>query len=224
VKEIMDKKVRNADAFEHFYKLMVINLLWFMVSLFGLVALTWMPATIAMYILIDQIMLKEEFPPSKTFFIKFKDVYWKSQKVFILVLGIAFILYVDFAFFYQNYQIIHPWISLVGLGISLLLVIFFLFTLVHLAPVFIHFSHLSVFKTVKMAFLISLLYPLQTFLIVLMHVLAIFLVLWYPFLLNAVPIILFSVLAYLSLLLLKPKYLLLLSGVEDHEKDHDASE
>lgn len=74
------------------YKLIVVNTLFIGFNIIGVGVLSFMPALIAMFVIVQTIQKEEEYPLLKSFWNVFKKEYLKSQVVFIILLLIGGIL------------------------------------------------------------------------------------------------------------------------------------
>jgi uncharacterized membrane protein YesL len=195
--------------FDFIYKLMFINILWFLLSLFGLFILTLAPATIAMYLLINSMINRQEFPIFRSFIKIFKREFFKSQKILGIILLLGLIIYFDISFFYQGILEIGNLFHWFGFWFSVVLILFYSFTLVHLLPIYIYFPHLNASKIVKYAFLMSMSLPIQTITVILINVIIFGIIYFIPSFISFIPILAFAVIAYLSLNVFKAKYVVL---------------
>ena len=78
------------------------NMLMFFVSIFGLVIFTFMPALVALYIMINSLYFKSNYPIVKSFFKIFKKEYIRSQRIFMALLIMGLIIGFDIYFFYTK--------------------------------------------------------------------------------------------------------------------------
>lgn len=192
--------------FEFVSKLIVINLLWFFTSLLGLFVFTIVPATVTSYILIHAHIKGQDFPTSKSFFKVFFSIYWKSQKVALLLLLAGAILVLDIVFFYQRIIANPSMFLMVGLMTSFIIGLMYLFTLIHLGPVFLYFEDLSVLQTLKYAFLFGVGFLFRSAFILLISVATFVIVMMKPILVPLVPTILIAILIYFSLRIVSSRY------------------
>ncbi|MDF2698704.1 MAG: hypothetical protein K0Q49_260 [Haloplasmataceae bacterium] len=190
------------EAFNWIFKMLLINLLWLITTVLGLGIFTFMPATIALFILVKSVINNEEVPIIKTFFKIVKKEYIKSQKIFLVLLIIGSIIYFNFKFYLR----INSLLTSVGIVIIFMILIFYILICTHICIVYIYYPHVKVFRTFKLAFLISMLYAFKTFLIIAVNVIIGFLLLYFKILFAFAPLIFMSLFAYITLSLLNTNY------------------
>lgn len=142
-------------------KLAYLNFLWILFSLLGLVIFSLSPSTVAMFTIIRR-WLKEDddFPIFKTFFYTFKQEFFKSNIIgLILVLLYAFIVIDLFYLKVGN--------NFVFIFIPLYLFIFaVIMTTLYIFPVYSHYD-LKAFTIIKNSFLLMLINPITNIVIIL---------------------------------------------------------
>jgi|SRR5690554_2071349 len=187
------------------------NLLMFVTSIFGLVFFTLMPALVALYIMINSLYFKSEYPILKTFFLIFRKEYVRSQKLFMILLIVGFLIGFDIYYFYT--RIDGHVINLVFMLVFILLAVIFVLILTHVFPVYIYFPKLNVFETLKMAFLLSLTNLAHSLLYIIGFIATFFLLFYIPLLTALIPIGFFSLLVYAKSFIMNPNFLRL---TKDH--------
>lgn len=85
-----------------FYRLALINLLWFVFTLFGLILFGLFPATIAMLATLRQLMKKNEVSVINTFWYYYKKEFINSNKLGAVIAVIGFILFINLNFLQMN--------------------------------------------------------------------------------------------------------------------------
>ncbi|MFB3160238.1 YesL family protein [Neobacillus sp. 179-J 1A1 HS] len=142
-------------------KLAYINILWISFSLLGLIVFGLFPATTAMFVIVRKILMdKDEIPILKTFWESYKSEFFKSNLLGLILTITGYILYIDI-FFLRNTT---GFINLLYYP-SLMLALGFVLTLFYVFPTLVHFD-LSILQVIKCAFVIMLMNPLSTVLMV----------------------------------------------------------
>lgn len=140
-----------------------INLLWIVFSLLGGVVLGFFPATIAMFAVTRQWLRgNTDEPVLKSFWEYYRKDFWKSNLVGSFVAGIAALIAIDILFIQSNGSTGLGWTN-IPLFAFMLLFLMFLF---YLFPTFVHFD-IKAGKVIKNAFLIMLVNPFSSFVILL---------------------------------------------------------
>jgi uncharacterized membrane protein YesL len=138
------------------------NILWIMFSLLGLVLFGIMPATAAMFAVIRKLILNEEqVPVFSLFWNKYKEEFVKANFFGYLLLIVGAILWLDVVFFQSLHGMPYMIMSFVAAGLLLL----FLITVLYILPLYVHYK-LTFFNYVKTAFLLALLHPIQTIIMI----------------------------------------------------------
>jgi uncharacterized membrane protein YesL len=149
-----------------FYKLLewisrlaLLNLLWISFSLLGLVVFGFFPATVAMFAVVRKWMLgKEDVSIFKTFWTAYKQEFFKSNLLGLIIFAIGTILYIDFQF------VNHSTNSLVSvLYIPFFIVTFILICMLfYILPIFVHYE-MKISQVIKTSFFLMIMNPLSTF-------------------------------------------------------------
>lgn len=192
--------------------LILINVLWFLVSALGLFVFTIAPATIGMYTVTYSRIMGYDSSIFRGFFRVFKREFWKSQRVFISFLLIGTIIAVDVYYFYMSFTADQSFFHAFGLFVSVILVLLYLLSLIHIGPVYLHFPGLSTFQLVKYALLFSVGFLFHSFLIIIIIALSLALIFCFPNLFTLIPTILVSLNVYLALYIVKGRYLRLIKN------------
>ncbi|QVK18224.1 DUF624 domain-containing protein [Mycoplasmatota bacterium] len=201
------EKYANSKAYSFFdilYKLMVINCLWFFSLIIGLGFLTFLPATISLFILVYSLMKESEFPVFKSFWTILKKKYWKGQIVFLLMLIMGLGLYFNFRIYYINH--LQNYVSSIGFWLTCILILVYLLTFLQVFMIFIYFPKFNAFQIIKYAFLFALAYPFRSLFLLLIYGLVTLVLFMYPFIIPLIFLLVVSLLAYLSIKVMKPRY------------------
>lgn len=185
------------------YKLFLLNAYGFLLNVFGLIIFAFMPAIIAIYLVVNELIHGKDFPLLKTYFKAFKKVYFRSQKLFVVYLITSGILYLNFKVYSENpspdlfYQ--------VGILVTLFLGVLAIISLIHLLPLFIYFPTVPIHKLILASIKVAIAYPITTILLILAIIPTTILSFLLP---PAAAFICISFPAYLQLVIVKPKYAL----------------
>ncbi|WP_307321771.1 YesL family protein [Evansella vedderi] len=147
---------------EWIMRIAYVNFLWLAFTLFGLIVLGVIPATVATLAVIRKWFMGEtDIPILKTFLTVYKDGFIKVN-ILGLLLGIAiFIVYVDFLFLNTLDGMFR-----IVMNIALITIVFLLFIIiVYIFPVYVHYR-LKLLDYIKHALIIGILNPLPTLLMI----------------------------------------------------------
>ncbi|MDY7223292.1 YesL family protein [Halalkalibacterium halodurans] len=158
-------------------KLAYLNILWLFFSLVGLILFGFFPATVAMFSVIRDLLLKKEISIFQTFWQTYKHEFGKSNLLGIILCMIGFIFYVDLIFLKQTSSLM----QLLYMPLLVFSLIYGL-TLLYIFPVYVHYE-LKVWQVIKNAFFVMVLFPLYTFIMVLACLLAYSIMITFPSLL-----------------------------------------
>ncbi|WP_413379938.1 YesL family protein [Alkalihalobacillus sp. 1P02AB] len=147
---------------EWIMRLAYINLLWIFFTLIGFVVFGWMPATVAMFTVIRRWFMGEtDVSIFKLFFTTYKKEFIKANLLGVLVGVVGYILYIDFQFINHVSGVLQLILTFVFVMVGF----FYFVAVAYLIPVFVHYD-LKFFQYIKNAFLIGLLSPLMTIILV----------------------------------------------------------
>lgn len=192
--------------FDKIYRFIMINILWFLFSLFGLGIFTFMPATHAVFVMHNSMIQDKDAPILKSFWTIFKKDYWKNQKLFIIFLIIGVILFLDVKLYFHLLTENSTFFMTVGFWISCMFVLLYLITFIHVFMLNLYFPDLSTFKKIKNAFIFAIIMPFRSLFVLIISVASIIFVIWYQFLVPLIFFALASILAYITIKVMKPKY------------------
>lgn len=138
-----------------------INILWIFFSLVGGILLGLFPATIAMFSLIRQwLQGNSDLPVFKSFWQYYKSEFFKSNRLGVIIYMVSLIFIFNIFFLQANIGELLTW-TYTPLLAGFLLFIILLF---YIFPTYVHFD-LKVSQIFKNAFLMMLVSPMHTFLI-----------------------------------------------------------
>ncbi|MBO1512121.1 YesL family protein [Metabacillus bambusae] len=160
---------------EWIMKLAYINLLWIVFTLVGLIVFGFFPATTAMLAVIRKLIMGEtDIPVFKTFLTSYKKEFKKSNVIGIIMFVIGYILYFDLS-------IVREANGLIRLIYFPLLMIFlgYVLTSFYFFPVIVHYET-KIFQAIKNSFIIMILHPLPTIMMVIGTVAIYFLMITIP--------------------------------------------
>lgn len=143
-------------------KFAYLNLLWILFTLFGLIIFGFFPASVSTFAVVRKwLKCKGEFSLFHFFFSYYKKEFIKSNLLGIILLGIAFILYVDMKFILQNHTGFWGVVS----SITVLAIILFIFMVLYVFPVYVTYQ-ISVIKIIQNSFLYMFVNPKVTFIMI----------------------------------------------------------
>ncbi|QGH33484.1 DUF624 domain-containing protein [Gracilibacillus salitolerans] len=132
-------------------RLFYTNLLWIVFTLLGLGVFGLMPATVSLFAVLRQwIIKKEDFPIFKNFLYYYRKEFIKSNLFGLLFLVVGFIIRVDIIFLKESSTLFLQILSGVMLCIGLL----FFIILLYFFPVYVHFD-ISFTQHLKYALIIG---------------------------------------------------------------------
>lgn len=192
-------------VFNILFYLVMTNLAMFFLSLIGVVVLTFMPALVALVVIVNSVYFKQEFPVFKTFVKIFLKEYIRSQKIFFALIIIGGIIGFDIYFFYL--RINESFVYLVFLWVFIFIAILFILMLTHILHVYIYFPNFSVYETIKMSLLLSVTNLINSIIIIILTFGLFYVIIKIPFLSGLIPIIYFSAIEYAKAFLINNKIL-----------------
>lgn len=186
-------KVLNITKFylllEWIMWLAYINLLWIGSVLAGLIVFGIFPATVAMFTVIRHLLLKDTTGKQilNTFALTYKREFFKSNVIGLIYTLVGYLLYLDFLYT-QNMTGASYYVFQTGL---IFISIIYFISLLYIIPVYVHYD-LKLHHYFKHAFLIGILSPAITILIVIGLGLLYFLLVFIP---GLIPLIMTSTIA-----------------------------
>ncbi|WP_226668538.1 YesL family protein [Metabacillus litoralis] len=155
----MDKLYNVA---EWIMRLCIVNLLWILFTICGFVVFGLFPATAAMFSITRKWTLGDfDVPLFKTFWQAYKKEFLQANVLGIIFYIIAGLLYINFMYT----KSLTEGSSILFIGGFFSLCLFFIILLIHIFPLFAHYK-LTTFQYIKRAFLIGLIKPLNTLLMI----------------------------------------------------------
>lgn len=144
-------------------RLAYINFLWIVFSIAGLVVFGFFPATAAMFAVIRNLIIhNDDRSIFKTFWKSYKSEFMQANIIGYFMFIVTYLLYINFMFIQAMDS---------GFMTTIILVIFFTFGIIfavvflYVFPVLVHYK-LKTVETIKSAFLIGVLSPFYTLLMV----------------------------------------------------------
>ncbi|UOR11437.1 YesL family protein [Halobacillus amylolyticus] len=137
-----------------------LQVLWIVFTIAGLGIFGIFPSTIAVFSIIrNWILGKDHTPLFKSFIHYYKTEFWKSNLLGAFVLIIVSLISIDI--YYVQLSSIFTWTYIPLFSFMLISVLFIFYTF----PVFVHYD-LTILQTLKNSFLIMLISPIQSLLII----------------------------------------------------------
>lgn len=161
---------------EWIYRFAIVNLLWILFTIAGLVIFGFFPATFAMFAVVRKWILGEnEFHLLKTFYQYFKDGFVKTNLIGLIVALTGGIIYIYFQYIQATLDS-----ALIFTHIPLyFFMIIALLTFLYLPPVFVHYD-VSFFQYFKNAFIIMIMSPVYTILLAVLVVIIVYILVRIP--------------------------------------------
>ncbi|UAL47139.1 DUF624 domain-containing protein [Sutcliffiella horikoshii] len=120
------------------FNLVLLNFLWILFSISGLLIAGIFPATAAMFAVLKQMIMEDENPAIiKSFWGHFKSDFIKSNIIGYLLMVMGFILYLDIRVLQEMENGILP---LALASATVVIGILYLLTLLYIVPIFVHFK------------------------------------------------------------------------------------
>lgn len=174
--------MENRGYFSGFYRvlewvmwLMYLNVLWILFTIIGLGIFGVFPATVSMFTIIRQLLLKQDSTIFKTFLHTYKKEFFRANGVGLILAVIFYILYMDLLYLDRIPGILFNFFQ-VGL---IVVSIIFLIVLIYIFPVYVHFD-LKFLERFKHALLIGIFSPLANLGIIFSFIMLFFIYKWLP--------------------------------------------
>ena len=144
-------------------KLAYVNILWLLFSILGIVLFGFFPATIAMFTIVRKWLSddEEEFSVFKLFWTTYKQEFFKSNLLGFIITIITYLFYIELNFI-ENYH--NDFLQLFYYPLFILRYVFYL-TILFIFPTYVHYD-IKFFHLLKNAFLMMLLNPIPTIMMV----------------------------------------------------------
>lgn len=144
-------------------KLFLLNLLWFIFSVLGLLVLGIFPATAALFAVMRKLLMQsEDISIFKLFWNSYKNEFLKSNLLGFVISFIGFLLYIDYRVLQQlSVNILHQSLTIT----SFILIFLYVLVSIYIFPIFVHFN-MSTFGYIKHAFILAIARPLKTLLVI----------------------------------------------------------
>ncbi|MFK9095107.1 YesL family protein [Bacillus salipaludis] len=156
-------------------KLLYLNLLWVLFTVIGLVAAGIFPATAAMFTVLKDYQAGKNVRVFNAFKHAYKQEFRRANRLGSVVMIIPIIFYTDWLF--TNH--LSGTMEMVAKGILIGSACLYGMTLIYVFPVYLQVNR-KVFTALKIAFLIGITYPLNTFLMLISIASLLFLFVFLP--------------------------------------------
>ncbi|MBP1916542.1 putative membrane protein YesL [Lederbergia galactosidilyticus] len=151
--------------FNNFYQfgetvllLLYVNALWICFTLLGLIIFGLGPSTVAMYTIFRHwAMGRDDLPVFKTFWETFKSEFLKANILGVILLMIAYMLYVNWNFL----ELDGEWITAFSQFILLVATVIYGVMLIYIFPIYVQYEN-KLFVYFKNAILMALYQPFRT--------------------------------------------------------------
>lgn len=201
--------------FETLYRLIVLNFIFLIFVALGLVVFSFIPAAVALIVVLRSMNHESEFPLVKTFYRGFIANFKKTLGLsgFFLLLGA--VLSFNTYFFYLGFLEYQALVNELIFNFSLILDGIFIISLINACFIRVYFPNLNNRKTIKYSFVLLRAAPLQFILVFAMTILSVYVIYTVPIISLAFWM---SLCFYVINRLLKNKYeRLVASGVKSQE-------
>ena len=133
------------------WKMALVNILWIIFTLAGLIVFGIFPATVALFTVIRKWILKEtDIPITRVFFDSYKKEFLPANLVGLLIGAFGFFLYMDYRLVVTIGGTVQSVLSIP----LLILAIWYIITTLYIFPVYVHFE-IRFFQYFKYAFYIG---------------------------------------------------------------------
>jgi len=138
--------------------LLYVNILWVIFTVLGLGFFGFGPSTVAMYTVFRRWSMGEiDVPVFTTFWDAYRKHFLKANLLGILILLIAYMLYVNLNFF----ELQNEWFSIIVRYTILIATFFFGIMLIYIFPLYVHYDN-TFFNHFKNSILIAIFHPIRT--------------------------------------------------------------
>lgn len=143
-------------------RLAYVNILWIFFTMVGMIVFGFVPATSAMFAVTREWLRgRTDAPVFKTFWRSYKKGFFKANMIGLILIAIAYVLYIDLMYI----RTLNDLLATILIAVLITLSIGYVILSLYIFPVFVHYK-LSIFKYLKVAFMIGLASPLSTILMV----------------------------------------------------------
>lgn len=187
-------------------RLFYVNLLWLLFSIAGLVVLGFFPATTAMFAVIRKWIIEDvNIPVFKTFWEAFRAEFVQSNIIGYILLLVGYLLYIN-ALFIKGID--NSVVTNISMFVFITILITYSIIVLYTFPILVHYK-LKITDNIKVAFMIGLLSPFYTLLMISGMILVYFLIFFIPgiiqFFLGSLLALFIMVNAYRAIIKVDPK-------------------
>ncbi|WP_117170016.1 YesL family protein [Paraliobacillus sediminis] len=151
------------NALEWFVRMAFLNMLWLIFSALGLVVIGFFPALVATFTIVRKWLVGEvDIPVFKTFWQTYKKEFIRSNILGYVLTIFGVILYVDILIFNASSNTL---INLLSIPLVIVTMVYLL-TLFYIFPTFVHYE-MKLVQVIKNAFLVMILNPFPTIIMLL---------------------------------------------------------
>jgi uncharacterized membrane protein YesL len=160
-------------------RLFLLNVMWFLSSLIGLVIFGISPATAALFGVIRKLMMAsdpDDIKLFKEFWTIYKREFFKSNILGYIFFVVGFVLFLDLRVLFQ---LKGSFLHLFLICSTLIIALVYIIALFNLFPLLVHFN-LKTFDYIKYALILTIASPLQSLILILAMAILIFLLIKLP--------------------------------------------
>jgi len=194
---------RIFSFFELVYRLIILNLVTVLTIILGLGIFTFMPALVALVIVVRSLKHDTDFPILRAFIISFKANYWRVFKLSWFYLLIGVILIFNTYFFYSSVIEYQQVLNLIIFYMTLILDGIFILAFINACFVRVYFPNLNNKKVFKYSFVLLRAITFQAIIIFIMIISAVFIFFVIPYVFI---FIMFSSYTYFINLMIRNSY------------------
>ncbi|WP_208585682.1 YesL family protein [Gracilibacillus suaedae] len=145
------------------FNLILLNILWIMFSLLGLIVLGFFPATVALFAVIRKLIMVDEDMPVWTEFIEqFKSEFIKSNLLGYTVTFIGVFLFLDFKIIQH---LSNDYVQIMLFNLTLVIGIFYAISILYIFPLYVHFDF-SLIQYFRYACILTIARPFHTIMLI----------------------------------------------------------
>lgn len=152
--------------FNFLYKIVVLSLIFFLMSLFGILIFTMIASGIAVITIIKSSNDNNELPLISSFWLIFKKCFLKSLIISLILFLIIFLFAFNTYYFYLLTKETKLLYSYIALYITIGLDIIALSTLIMIMLVSVYFPYLKILNTIKYSLMMLFAFPLAFFMLI----------------------------------------------------------
>ncbi|MGD9604766.1 MAG: DUF624 domain-containing protein [Bacilli bacterium] len=189
--------------FEWLYRMIIINLLFILCSVLGLIVFSIVPSFIAMITIIKSLSTETSFPIVRPFFRIFLKHFKQNIVLSLVFLVLTLMFLFNTYFFFLAWQEYQALINEIIFNFTLVLDGILIVSFINALFIRVYFPNLNTLKTLKYAIILLRAMPMQFLLVFLLLIVMAVLLYYFPYFLIIMG---FSIVIYIVNLLIRTKY------------------